>query len=366
MPATVLLDRAIHVSYGSAEAGTGADPGVDPDTFWHGQVNGLCGAAVRGFLALMTGLHTGYVQFRVELHPGRPPLGDDWEEAVEVSFRHRAKKLWVRGLLSEAYPAKLPPGDYRVRYCARGMQEGQRQDTAGEDEIVDAYLLQFWPGEAEPDRIVRQTSEVAAYWHKANPKPAVGDAERAEAKRRKAEKRARAKEEAQRAEDRLRWGDRVPGKRLRDADRRANPLDHVNADLAFALAETDDDTCAAVARWAAGRAVTVAGLDRLPQVAAALAAADRGKKPPTEGLGLLLEDPAVPQRTVLLPEAMANGRTLQAAQRYVALPALLALTDRPPLAAALNALWAAAGAHGEDGYRQLFADLRTAFPDLAR
>ena len=32
------------------------------------------------------------------------------------------------------------------------------------DEPPDSYLLQFWPGEAEPDRIVRQHSDVAAYW----------------------------------------------------------------------------------------------------------------------------------------------------------------------------------------------------------
>ncbi|UQU68268.1 hypothetical protein COUCH_19135 [Couchioplanes caeruleus] len=283
MTATVLLDRAIHVSCATVEVGPGAEPGDDPEAFWRGQVNGLCGAAARGFLTLVTGLHTGYVSLRVELHTGRPPLGDEWEEAVEVSFRHRAKKLWVRGLMSEAYPAKLPPGDYRVRYCARGMEEGRRQDTAGKDEIVDAYVLQFWPAEAEPDRIGRQTSQVAASWHRANPKPAVTDADRAQAKRRKAQKRARAKAEAQRAEDRLRWGDRVPGKRLRDAGRRAGPVDHLDADLVFALAETDDETCAAVARWVAGRAVTVAGLDRLPQVVAALAAADRGQRmPPAE------------------------------------------------------------------------------------
>ena len=63
---------------------------------------GFCGAGVRGFLRLVTGLHTGYVRFTAELHPVAPPLGDDWEEAVEVSFRHRAKKLWLGGLMSDA------------------------------------------------------------------------------------------------------------------------------------------------------------------------------------------------------------------------------------------------------------------------
>jgi len=40
--------------------------------------------------------------------------------------------------------------------------------------------------------------------------------------------------------------------------------------------------------------------------------------------------------------------------------------DQPPLTAAMNALRAAGGAHGEDGYRRFFADLRSAFPHLVR
>jgi hypothetical protein len=253
MSARVLLDRTIHVSYSTAQAGPGDDPGSKPDAFWRGQVNGLCGAAVRGFLCLVTGLHTGYVRFTAELHPAEPPLGDDWEEAVEVSFRHRAKKLWLGGLMSDAYPVKLPPGDYRVRYCARGMDQGHRLDVVGEDNVVEAYLLQFWPAPAGPDRTVRQTTEIAAYWHRANPEPALTDAERAERKRHKAEKKARGKIEARRAEDRPRWGDRVPSDRLRKAARRANPADKLDADLVFALAELDDEACGAVGRRAGCR-----------------------------------------------------------------------------------------------------------------
>ncbi|GAA3924790.1 hypothetical protein [Actinoplanes auranticolor] len=111
--------------------------------------------------------------------------------------------------MSDAYPVELPPGDYRVR---------------------DRRLLA--PGQ-----------------------PGTG-ADRAERKRRKAEAKALRRTESRRAEDRLRWGDRLP-----------------------------DDRCA-----------------------------------------------------------------------------------RPPggPSAAMNALWAAGSAHGEDGYRQFFADLRSAFPQLVR
>ncbi|GAA0814047.1 hypothetical protein [Spirilliplanes yamanashiensis] len=191
MPGTVLLDRAVFVSYATARANPGDDAGHEPDRYWRGQANGLCGAAVRGHLVLVTGLHTGYVRMTVELHPAEPPLGDEWEDAVEAPFRQRAKKLWVGGLMDRTYPARLPPGDYRVRYCARGMEQGRRQDTAGRDEIVDAYLLQFWPADPAPDRVVRQTTDIAARYHAKPRKPAPTAAERAERKLRKAERRRR-------------------------------------------------------------------------------------------------------------------------------------------------------------------------------
>lgn len=375
MPAKVLLHRTIHVTYATAEAGPGDASGKKPGAYWRGQVNGLCGAAVPGRLSLVTGLHTGYVRCTVELHPAEPPLGDDWEEAVEVSFRHRAKKLWLGGLMSDPHPVELPRGEYRLRYCARGMRQGRDQDVAGKDEVVDAYLLQFWPGRAAPDRIVRQTTEIAGYWHQANPKPALTEADRAERKRRKAEKKERREAKARRAEDRLRWGDRVPNDRLRQAARRANAADLLDADLVFALSEADDEVCDAVARWAAARAVAVAGLDRLPWMARALATLERGEplpppfpsRPgtdPEREIWKLLEDPGLPMTTVMPPAVTSDGPPRMIGLQYVALPAVFATVDRPPLTAAMNALWAAGLAHGEKGYRQFFADLRAAFPQL--
>ena len=53
---------------------------------FRGQKNGLCGASVPECLFLITGLHTGGVQFRVELHERAPADLDDWADVVEVSF----------------------------------------------------------------------------------------------------------------------------------------------------------------------------------------------------------------------------------------------------------------------------------------
>ena len=34
-----------------------------------------------------------------------------------------------------------------------------------DEEVVDSYLLSFWPAPPMSDRIVKQTSDAAAYWH---------------------------------------------------------------------------------------------------------------------------------------------------------------------------------------------------------
>jgi len=88
---------------------------------FRGQVNGLCGAAVPGKLFLITGLHSGYVGFTVDILETAPALDDAWEEAVEVSFSVATSDIaLVEWAGAAAYPIPLPRGTYRARYCARG------------------------------------------------------------------------------------------------------------------------------------------------------------------------------------------------------------------------------------------------------
>jgi hypothetical protein len=141
---------------------------------FRGQANGLCGAAVPGTLFLITGLHTGWVGFTVDMLDAPPPLDDAWEEVVEAAF---LVDVTVDNLAlvgwggAGVYPIPLAPGSYRVRYCARGMQLGRDRDTTPESgEIVDFYALMFWPAEAAGDCVIRQTSETAAYWHREAPR----------------------------------------------------------------------------------------------------------------------------------------------------------------------------------------------------
>jgi gamma-glutamyltranspeptidase len=73
----VLHDGPVDVHYGFLSL---APDGVSPDFALarKGQRNGLCSAGVPGMLSMVTGLHTGAVPFRIELHqraPRLPPAG---------------------------------------------------------------------------------------------------------------------------------------------------------------------------------------------------------------------------------------------------------------------------------------------------
>ncbi len=122
-----------------------------------GQLNGLCGAALPGFLFLVTGLHDGPVGFTVELHDEEPSVDDIWEDVVEVSFRPASDTVavveWGNGA---AVSMVLEPRDFRVRYSAYGMDLAREKSSRfrGEPEL-DRYLLQFWPAPPSADRVVR-------------------------------------------------------------------------------------------------------------------------------------------------------------------------------------------------------------------
>jgi hypothetical protein len=163
-----LFDGSVHVHYCQVYVESRVDDFFEGmDEALAGQVNGLCGAAVPGLLYLTTGLHTGRVGFTVELHDREPPVGDEWEDVVEVSFRpESARSALVEWAAEDAWPLALTQADYRVRYCGSGMDAGRERDTRLDEEPeLDRYLLQFWPGAPGLDRVVRQTSQIAGYWH---------------------------------------------------------------------------------------------------------------------------------------------------------------------------------------------------------
>ncbi|MEU4624276.1 hypothetical protein AB0G04_30415 [Actinoplanes sp. NPDC023801] len=163
----ILLDQLVEVSYGRMQLAAPEAGFVAGEEAFRGLANGMCGAAMPGFLLLRTGLRHGDVGLRIELHDAEPTLDRDWEDVVEVSWASIAPSLLVRGPDDvDPEPVALPPGGYRVRFGGAGMQEGFDEESSDGEPPLDRYLLAFWPAPAAADRIVRTTSAVAARHHR--------------------------------------------------------------------------------------------------------------------------------------------------------------------------------------------------------
>jgi hypothetical protein len=337
-----------------------------------GQRNGLCGAASPGFLCLVTGLHTGEVGLTVESHEEPPRIDEAWEEIVEVSFTPGSDTM-VLASGQDAWPLELDQVSLRVRYCGSGMEQGREADTRMEEEPqLDHYLLQFWPGPAEPDRVVKQTSAIAAYWHKTAselppPPPPPTPEELAEEARRAREAEEAAAERARLAREALMWGGRLPSDRLRQLAGSVVGMVELDRDLSEAIAEADPATQRRIARWAARRACTRAGIAGIDWIAPTLSALDRGQALPSpfddveRTWRLLWDDERVPHTTVIHYEPGLG----EVSQQAVALPALWAAAEDDPLRAALEALFAAVFTFGAD-YPALLEEVRRTFPAATR
>ncbi|MFD0410434.1 hypothetical protein [Kitasatospora sp. NPDC127116] len=303
------VDGEVRVHYGQIYVESDPDgPGPDLAKAFAGQRAGLCGAAVPGLLWLTTGLHTGAVGFTVEVHEQAPPLDHEWEDVVETSFRPATDRCllveWGGGTVREL---DLAETDHRVRYCARGIDEGHRRDTRASGEPrADRYALQFWPARPEPDRVLRQTSRTAAYWHdyaRRLPPPPTPE-ERAAEELRSRRARERAEQENRAAAESWEWGGRRPSEALRELAGQVRGLLEFDAPLLHALDDAGPRVQRSVARFAARRACTAAGLAGLDWVAAALTALDEGRPlpPPFDDPAgpwqALADDPRVPVRTV--------------------------------------------------------------------
>ncbi|GAA4557444.1 hypothetical protein GCM10023097_64610 [Streptomyces collinus] len=288
----------------------------DPDSYgpgldeaFAGQSAGLCGAATAGALWLNTGLHTGEVGFTVEVHDHAPPLESSWEDVVEVSFRPAsADSALVEWAGEDSWDLGLDETDYRVRYCATGMDRARAADTrTAEEPQLDRYLLQFWPAPPEPDRVLKETSRTAAHWHgyARDLPPPPTPAERAEAERRARLAQETAERERRLARERREWGGRLPSDALRTVGGNVSGLRDFDPGLLHALDAAGPAAQRAVALLAARRACEVAGLTALDWVTGALTALAEGRPlpPPFDDddarmWHTLASDPACPDRTV--------------------------------------------------------------------
>ncbi|MBP2330328.1 hypothetical protein JOF56_010713 [Kibdelosporangium banguiense] len=363
-----LFEGDVWVHYGQIYVETAEEfPGLTE--CFAGQRNGLCGAAVPGHLFLITGLHTGEVAFAVEVHESVPALDESWQDVVEVSFRPEGEAALVQWAGENSWPLDLAETDYRVRYCGKGMDQANRKDTVLDDEpVIDRYLLQFWPAPPAPDQVVRQTSEVAAYWHgvaQDQPPPPTPE-EKAEAKRLAALEQRCKHEEAKLKAEQREWGGSLPSERLRQLRGTALVIAPMDRPLVDALGAADARTQREVARWVTRRAFVEAQLSEVDWIAAALAAVDQGDPLPPpfdndeEAWQRLFTDPHVPHTMVTSPD----GRLDNCSQQAMAFPAMFSARVEDPLAAAFDALWAGAVAFGHGRHNVLFTEVKEVFPIL--
>jgi hypothetical protein len=335
-----------------------------------GQRNGLCGAAIDGKLFLITGLHTGTVGFAVELYDDAPPLDDSWEEIVEASFRPLGRTMLTGWAGEWRHQLDLPLVDYRVRYCGWGMDAGHQGAPQLEDDdpLLDRYVLQFWPSSPAPDRVVKQTSGTAAYWHdfaRTQPPPPTPQ-ERAEAKRQADLAQERRSAELRLAEETRNWGGVLPTDRLRALSWSAIEIALRDRPLVDALDRLDAGTQRAIARWAARRAFVEAGLTAVDWIRAALDGMDRGDELPElfgdggHAFQRMLNDDRIAKTTI----TTVDGRVDNFSQQSMALPALAGSYKEDPLAAAVECVRTGANTFGFGRERAFFAELRRAFPAL--
>jgi hypothetical protein len=327
---------------------------------------------------MVTGLHTGHVGLTVELHDEAPPVEEVWEDVVEVSFTPASATVALVEWGGASWPLALQRVGYRVRYCASGMDEARQVNVRFDDEpALDRYVLQFWPAALGGDRVVKQTSTSAAYWHDwargLPPPPTPAEVAEAERRRAAAQRQAdlEARERLQGVEDDLFWGGVPPSERVRTLRANVIGLAELDRPLVEALAETDPDSQRAIARWAARRAYDAAGLWSLEWVAPALAALERGEELPAPfddpvavSRALYGEDLAVRAVPVRIDEhTRTTGDQDNIDPQAAALPALFAAAEADPLVAAVDAVHAAAITVG-DKYPSLLQELRSTFPEL--
>ncbi|MFX4292517.1 hypothetical protein [Streptomyces bohaiensis] len=323
----VPVSGQVYVHYGQIYVESEPEGGAPPmDEAFAGQRAGLCGAAVPGALWLTTGLHTGRLGFVVEIHDEEPPLDSAWEEVVEVPFRPQSDRSQLVQWAGEAvWELGLDRTDYRVRYCARGMDEGNRLDTAVDEPAPDSYLLQFWPAPPRSDRVIRQTSRYAASRHRyarALPPPPTPE-QRAEAERRAREAEEEAESARRRESERRQWGGQLPSPALRAPGRTIPALVPYDSDLVHTIAACSPGVQRAVARLAARRACEAARLTEVPWVADALAAMGAGRPLPSpfDDAALLDDalrsDPRVPDHRVapVSPPPPASHRHSEPAEK---------------------------------------------------
>jgi len=149
------------------------DVDMDPDASFEGQENGICGAKLDDMIYFVTGIQSGSIEIDVDLHESAPVIDETYGEIIEVSFNRSKKALSLcEWGWEKEHALDIPEGIYRLRYSIDGMDKDHSNEAIEEDEDLwespvpgQRHLIQIWPDENAKDKVIKQTSEKAKYWH---------------------------------------------------------------------------------------------------------------------------------------------------------------------------------------------------------
>jgi hypothetical protein len=280
----------------------------------------------------------------VEVPEGVLPVGDldvrlerVADEALTWSWVTADEPIFPRPLTT---PPDDQPSTIRLKVGADGFalrHEGVLGRHAAALGLIWDHLLD--DAEARPwmEKLRAQAAEATALADKVGRVRAVRDAER--------------------------WGGPPPSDRVRGLLSQAQSLARIDRPLLDRIVALPAARQREAACWAADRAMCVAGLEQIGWIADALSTVKSGRPLPpafierngTAAFNRLLSDPDVPHTIVPLrgdPNALSSHGVTEMLQQAAVFPALIALANDDPLASAIDAVYNAAIAHGDD--RDLF------------
>jgi len=139
------------------------------------QENGLVGCSATGRLFFTAEPKDSFIKLEIELHEHEPCIDNTFDEIIEVFFLKSKEDVFLcEWAHEETHLLEIPAGQYKVRYNIKGFDLDYDYDNMEEpqdDEPLppypgQSYLIQLWPSSAhEADKIIKQTSNLAAYWH---------------------------------------------------------------------------------------------------------------------------------------------------------------------------------------------------------
>lgn len=122
----------------------------------------------QGLWVSVPGLY-GRWPVRLEVRGARPRVADWCEDVVEVPYAHTGSDIEMGSFESWSRSLALPPGDYRVRLCATGLDSAAQEpefDGRRYHVYSSRHLIQLWPAAPEAEAVLRAGSRWAAQQHR--------------------------------------------------------------------------------------------------------------------------------------------------------------------------------------------------------